>query len=163
MATFLAKKSMLDRRGLQCTAVFGSNVFRNWARYRQLLLFTLGTTVFICNSAVGEKKVLLTYNNIINNINCVHKVFLNLKCVLNVLTQNIFQDWMNLSTVLQLLSSCWEWNVRAWALLKSWEEKSATSSEEVRMIVQTIQGINVKINIPEIFWNVFWQIMNSRL
>ena len=40
--------------------------------------------------------MLLTYNNIINNINCIHKVFLNLKCVLNVLTQNIFQDWMNL-------------------------------------------------------------------
>ena len=119
--------------------------------------------VFICNSMVGEKKVLLTYNNIINNINCVHKVFLNLKCVLNVLTQNIFQDWMNLSKVLQLLSSCWEWNVRTWALLKSWEEKRASSSEEVRMIVQTIQGIDVKINIPEIFWNVFWQMMNSRL
>ena len=29
----------------------------------------------------------------------------------------------------------------------------------MRMIVQAIQGIDVKINIPEIFW----QMMNSRL
>ena len=35
---FFGQKGMLDRRGLQCTAVFASNVFRNWARYRQLLL-----------------------------------------------------------------------------------------------------------------------------
>ena len=41
--------------------------------------------------------------------------------------------------------------------------KSASSSEEVGTIVRTIYGIDVKINIPEIFWNVFWQMMSSRL
>ena len=34
-------------------------------------------------------------------------------------TLNIMQDWTNLSTVLKLQSSRWEWNTRVWSLLVS--------------------------------------------
>ena len=47
------------------------------------------------NSGVGEKKVLLTYNNIINNMNYVCKVLLNLSCVLNVLLMQITAQLSN--------------------------------------------------------------------
>ena len=53
-------------------------------------------------------------------------------------TQNVFQDWKNLSTVPKLLSSLLRMKNEGLTSPKEQEKKKASSIDKVRMVVQTI-------------------------
>ena len=100
--------------------------------------------------------MLLAYNNIINNINYIPKVFLNLRCVLNVLLM-LYSDIKYLPRLDELINS----TTTAKQLLRMNCEGLSSPKEPGRKKRKLKGrneddcldnfGIDVEINIPEIF------------